>query len=271
VLIAFFVSIVLAILTSIAVLVLEKSKEPRPPEIDDHVVTTMRKFLLTLSDQQLVTGISICISAYVSICSTQLYDFLNGCHFAILSFAVHALTITTLRQQFQHNRGQARVYIRLALVVLNMVLLSPIFLHITYIGGALDPLLEAYPASCLFTRALLRSTTLEGWVIFGLMVFLMVLSCIAVIAYVFLDLDGRRQHWLVRNMPYLSGVLVTLCVIITLCITATRMSRAWLGNLVIDKSANVWGFGQVLPVVMLLLIPLALLELTLPSSRLHEI
>ena len=247
------------------------TEHPRPPVTVDHVVTTMRKFLLTLSDQQLVTGMGICISAYVSICSTQLYDFLNGCHLALLSFAVHVLTITTLRPQFRHNRGRARVHLRLALAGLNVVLLSPIFLHIAFTDSASFSLLQAYPASCLFTGALLGSTTPKGWVIFGLVVCLAVLSCAAVTACVFLDLDGPRRHWpVVRTMPYLSGVLVTICVIVALCMTSVRVSGVWLRNLVIDGSANVWGFGQILPVSMLLLAPLALVELKLPGW-LHEI
>ena len=229
----------------------------------DQVVASLRKFLLTLSDQQLVTGIGICIAAYVSICSTQLHDFLNGCHLALLSFAVHALTMTTLQPQFRRNRGRARFYLRLVLAGVNVVLLSPIFFHTAFTrGGAFNESLEVYPASCIFTGSLLENITPGGWAIFGAIVCLIVLTCAAVVAHVFLDVDGRKRRWrLVRILPYLSAGLVGVCVLLALCVTAMRISGISLGDLSTEGTANVWGFGQILPVALLLLTPLALLEM----------
>jgi hypothetical protein len=276
---------VLAIFISIDVLLLENSKSARKKlhwllclTINrnrirrnrvsvDRVVAAQRKFLLTLSDQQLVTGIGICVAAYVSICSTQLHDFLNGCHLALLSFAVHALTVLTLRPQFRQSRGRA--YLRLALAGVNVVLLSPILFHIalTTASGAFDSSLEAYPACCLFNGAFLPLTTTKGWVIFGLVVLLVALAIATVLVYVFVDREGLRGRGLVvRILPYLAGSLIGVCVIFAVCVTTERLAGLTLKNLVVQGSANVWGFGQILPIAMLLLMPLALLEMELPRG-----
>lgn len=62
------------------------------------IVNTLKKLILFLSDQQLVTGIALLATAQVKICDISKYHYETTLVLATISCAVHSKTIIVLRK-----------------------------------------------------------------------------------------------------------------------------------------------------------------------------
>lgn len=81
----------------------------RPPnkeeDLDeDQRREALKKFTLTLSDQQLVTGIAILVACFANWCRTSVYELNIVVFLAWFSSATHLATLDVLRDYFQRNR-----------------------------------------------------------------------------------------------------------------------------------------------------------------------
>jgi len=85
------------------------------------VRSVLEKFVLSLSDQQLVTGIAILSAGWIRHTQEKLYHFAMILDLAWMSSNTHLLTLTVLHDYFvQHHDIR---YWRLALMACNFVML----------------------------------------------------------------------------------------------------------------------------------------------------
>ena len=70
---------------------------------EDQRREALKKFILTLSDQQLVTGIAILMACFANWCRTSVYELNIVVSLAWFSSATHLATLDVLRDYFQHN------------------------------------------------------------------------------------------------------------------------------------------------------------------------
>lgn len=94
----------------------------RNPYVDRRRRKSLEKLVLTLSDQQLVTGPAMIVAALVQHCQLSCYEFQVVSSVAYLAATTHLATLTILRQYFRENK-RARD-LRAIGMSLNLVLLS---------------------------------------------------------------------------------------------------------------------------------------------------
>ena len=80
-----------------------------PPDEDNKLNDTQRRkalknFVLTLSDQQLVTGNAILLACFANWCRTSIYELTVVVSLAWFSLAIHLATLIVLQEYFQQNR-----------------------------------------------------------------------------------------------------------------------------------------------------------------------
>ncbi|CZR61590.1 uncharacterized protein PAC_11487 [Phialocephala subalpina] len=92
------------------------------PFVDHRRRKSLEKIVLTLSDQQLVTGPAMIVAALVQHCQLSCYEFQVVSSVAYLAATTHLTTLTILRQYFRENK-RARD-LRAIGMSLNLVLLS---------------------------------------------------------------------------------------------------------------------------------------------------
>ena len=63
----------------------------------------LERFILALSDQQLVTGLSVLLAGYIKHCDISVYSFQITTALAWFSCTTHLATLTVLRQYFNNN------------------------------------------------------------------------------------------------------------------------------------------------------------------------
>lgn len=229
--------------------------------VREKITKTLRRFLLSLSDQQLITGIAICMAAYVSICNTQIYHFVTACHMALLAFLVHTLTLVTLRRQFHDNLPYWGLRLRIALIYCNVLLLSPSFLFIPVVQAfEFEVPLEARPAFCLLNGSLVGRGSVNGWIAFGFCGLGLALCCVFLPWYIFFKIAAERRR-LKRFLTWMTAFLVLLSIFATLTFIIERAFGSRQGHLAFEGDDDTWSFGQILPVALLLLTPLYLLEM----------
>jgi hypothetical protein len=91
------------------------------PEADSQRRRGLNAFILTLSDQQLVTGLAMMVAALAQRCQLSCYEFQIVSSLAFLSSTTHLASLAVLREYFQSNK-QVR-NIRVLGMVINLVLL----------------------------------------------------------------------------------------------------------------------------------------------------
>lgn len=91
---------------------------------DEDALSSYQSFILGLSDQSLVTGISSLIALYAQMCNgLSLFSFQVGISLAIFCASTHFNTFAALRIYFNHNRKQAMT--RVCFLVIFLMLALP--------------------------------------------------------------------------------------------------------------------------------------------------
>ncbi|MCJ1383547.1 hypothetical protein MMC17_006661 [Xylographa soralifera] len=104
----------------------------RPPNEKDDLDEDQRrealkKFILTLSDQQLVTGIAILVACFANWCRTSVYELNMVVSLAWFSSATHLATLDVLQDYFQHNRV-VRNWRMIGMVAIVLLLIAGLLL-----------------------------------------------------------------------------------------------------------------------------------------------
>ncbi len=104
----------------------EASTAPNVSEARQRRRKGLERFLLGLSDQQLVTGLSVLTTGYMQRCSMTLYHFNIVAALAWFSSAVHLATLGTLREYFIENPSVRNWRVAGMIGVLGMLLCAQI-------------------------------------------------------------------------------------------------------------------------------------------------
>lgn len=104
----------------------------RPPNKEDDLDEGQRrealqKFILTLSNQQLVVGIAILLACFVNWCKTSVYELTMVVSLAWFSSSTHLATLDVLRIYFQRNHV-VRNWRMIGIVVLLQLLIAGLLL-----------------------------------------------------------------------------------------------------------------------------------------------
>ena len=104
----------------------------KPPNEKDHLDENqqreaLKKFILTLSDQQLVTGIAILVACFANWCRTSVYELNVVVALAWFSSATHLATLDVLQDYFQHNRV-VRNWRMIGMVTIVLLLIAGLLL-----------------------------------------------------------------------------------------------------------------------------------------------
>ncbi len=79
------------------------------------------KFIISMSDQQLVTGLAILVALYIKSCSVSVYSFEIALSLAYFSCSIHISTLTVLRRYLQKYKTLA--FVRVVLMVTLAIML----------------------------------------------------------------------------------------------------------------------------------------------------
>jgi hypothetical protein len=217
----------------------------------------LKRFLSSLSDQHLITGIAICLAVYIPICQIQVWHFFVGSHLAYLSLIVHLLTLHTLREHISNSLSKWRCRLRMFFILVNIALMSPSLYHIPIgVKSSWDVPPGVFPAMCLFSGAFHDSITAGGWVVFGIFISFLALLFTSVAFYILMDFGGnyRLRRWMAR----ISGAFIALFLMLVIATSAYEAGSQRGSH---PHSSNDWTFGQILPAVMLFLAPLSAWEM----------
>ena len=80
-------------------------------------------FLLSLSDQQLITGLAILVALYAKTCSISVFSFQVAVSLAYFSCCIHISTLTVLRDYFMKKQNRLLRNIRIAVMILLATIL----------------------------------------------------------------------------------------------------------------------------------------------------
>ena len=132
-----------------------RSKAPKParkPFTREQRAAALARFILALSDQQLVTGLAILIGAIANWCRITLYEFQMATCLAWFSMTTHLLTLDILKGYFIRHRTLR--HWRVVGVVLNLLLLifAVIVLNISWLENRGAAAL-VNPVQCVFNFA----------------------------------------------------------------------------------------------------------------------
>ncbi len=129
------------------------------------------KFILALSDQQLVTGLAVLIAGFVSPCSMSIYHFNIIAALGWFSSTTHLSTLAVLRIYFiEHPRLR-----NWRVVAMLFVLMLLIIARVVTLASTLD---NSLPVRCAFTHGSSRDLgLLPGIFMFGIMIFLGTTYC----------------------------------------------------------------------------------------------
>ncbi|KFY14274.1 hypothetical protein V491_06106 [Pseudogymnoascus sp. VKM F-3775] len=105
----------------------------------------LKKFVLTLSDQQLVTGVAILVAGFANWCTMSVYELNMVIALAWFSSATHLATLDVLRGYFQQNRV-VRNWRMIGMVTIVLLLIAGLLLTGFYTNNFL---LASAPLPCL--------------------------------------------------------------------------------------------------------------------------
>jgi hypothetical protein len=110
---------------------------------EDQRREALKKFVLTLSDQQLVTGIAILVACFANWCRTSVYELNMVVSLAWFSSATHLATLDVLQDYFQRNRV-VRNWRMIGMVAIVLLLITGLLLTGFYSNNNLSA-----PLPCL--------------------------------------------------------------------------------------------------------------------------
>jgi hypothetical protein len=103
-------------------------------EYEERKRSAMESFMLSLSDQQLVTGIAVVIAAFSRRCQISYVSFGIATQLAWCSCITHLVTLASLRTYLDENRRTKRL--RMALVTIMFVLLLGMVIYLSSVFPA---------------------------------------------------------------------------------------------------------------------------------------
>ena len=262
-------------------------------------IKVLDRLILGLSDQQLISGISIMIIGYIKLCSIATYHVYVIQSLAMFSSSAHLASVTSLRRYFQDHPAVARI--RIVCMLVFALLLSATLLMLgtgvpknigigapNNVGnGSSRSLGTQCPMLCYLDHQ--RHFTVDQSL--GIvMVLLLVLSYWSALAYVFPNANVVFTTWL------LTRPLITVEALLqaipggnhghqfherfmhsklwfpSLYVTFSCQSSWWLISFIFsiviratkrpatDGSEEGWGFGQILALLMMALPLLSAIE-----------
>jgi hypothetical protein len=110
---------------------------------EDQRREALRQFVLTLSDQQLVTGIAILVAGFGNWCGMSFYELSMVVALAWFSSATHLATLDVLQDYFQRNRV-VRNWRMTGMVTIVLLLIAGLL-----ISGLYTPISPSSPLPCL--------------------------------------------------------------------------------------------------------------------------
>jgi hypothetical protein len=125
---------------------------PHEPFTREQRASAVARFLLALSDQQLVTGLAILIGAVANRCKITLYEFEMATYLAWFSATTHLVTLDVLKGYLVQHRLLR--HCRVAGIVLNFLflILAIIVLNISTLEST-GAAAMVNPVQCVFTFA----------------------------------------------------------------------------------------------------------------------
>jgi hypothetical protein len=217
----------------------------------------LRKNLLAFSDQQLITGIGVQISAYIKICDISLYHLRIIACLGLLSTVTHFLTLILLREYFA-NRTSLR-NLRIAFMAINFILM--VNMIVVYLAYNHHTLGLTSPAMCFYRpggRNRAVGTIMAS--IFGALGVLLSLgaACFTLTARHMNTVLSFAATWII-----LPAYIITVLVITPIGLSGAQAitSNKTLVPINPGGSEKEWGFGQILPLLLLLLPLLTALEI----------
>ncbi|RKF60796.1 hypothetical protein OnM2_047057 [Erysiphe neolycopersici] len=207
-----------------------------------------RRMLLSLSDQQIITGIALMILGLIHIRDLSYHHFFILWMFSLLSTVTHVSTILALGNEIK--RDWVRRWLRQAVISINF-LLSFSYCAIIFKASGEDLFNE--DETWISIVYLLNSSHDIPWtdteasrvIIVGLQIMMLIIS----VFYLRVHIRGKKRIFLVKSICLLFFTLEGAIV------TRSMMLEATDRNSLLNKEEeeDFGNFGQVLPVLLLIL------------------
>lgn len=168
----------------------EASTAPNVSEARQRRRKGLERFLLGLSDQQLVTGLSVLTTGYMQRCSITLYHFNIVAALAWFSSAVHLATLGTLREYFIENLSVRNWRVAGMIGVLGMLLCAQIA---AYSGNDYSLPLQCVLEAPLYVDSSQLLSVALIWF------FLLTLYMRRIVRLFSVDPDWSLSDWIVRS------------------------------------------------------------------------
>lgn len=268
----------LAVIFGFVVIILEQYREwserkhrdsfstERISPLTSYLFNVCKKILLGLSDTQLLTGLGMQLAVLFIHCGITIYHFWIAINLAYLSTITHLLTMVALKSYFIEHRMSS--ILRLFLIVFNVGLFcyaAFILDGLSYANNFLDgtQLLACYYQG---NRPSLKNPSFAGhW--FTIIVIVIIVHAI-ILWHVFIHVEKEQntrswwKRWLSRLTIFLVGGYMILAFVATVPVLGDTeaMGSPSKVNITMDNthgSERDWGFGQILPILLLALPVLA--------------
>lgn len=216
----------------------------------------LRKNLLGLSDTQLITGLAVQTAAILKHCEFSIYHFQLVAEMAFLSTATHLLTLVALRDYFVKNRRTSIV--RMVFMLANIGLLG----YVSYVAYSysLTGLSASRSLACFYQgqRPRLKAAFFGRW---GAFLVGVILGHISIILEMYLmepwseskDSGQKKYSWWSQFRHWALALTYAGYGLIYAGIKLHGTQAMGKASVQISGSEKEWGFGQLLPVLLLAL------------------
>ncbi|EKD13622.1 uncharacterized protein L3040_005110 [Drepanopeziza brunnea f. sp. 'multigermtubi'] len=247
VLLSFIITAALSLVLSLVIVAHEKHGHSS--------VKTIRKLLLSLSDQQILTGIGIQSIALAKMTTMVPYHFFIVWMLSLLSTATHVGTLLALVNDFK--RDWVLRWLRQVLMFVNLLLsiVSGIFILMSVMKDVPPTL----PIACVWEVESTGTPSNAGTSIAGTIAVIVGQLVFFVVGVWYLHVKNRA--WL--KSIQLGGLLVLSIIGMFAAIRVIMISQAF-GNPSVplrDMGEKIWDFGQLLPLLLLLLPLVSMIEI----------
>jgi hypothetical protein len=249
------------------------------PQTKAFWIRVLDRFILSLSDQQLVTGVSILLIGFFKVPHISTYHFLLITNLGMFSCSAHLASVIILRRYFHEHPSVAKARIFLMLFFAFALIIAMIMAKDITLGTSGSLTLQC-PLRCTIVIVPLE------WAFFLTLVLLLLASYYSALAYVFPNGRIVFTTWLItkpavllermmRSRSFHERVMhwrpffptLVIAFILQLCWWAISFAlslairlRVFSKRLVIG-SENTWSFGQILAVLLIVLPFLNALEI----------
>ena len=143
----------------------------------------LERFVLALSDQQIVTGLAIFITGYSARCTISTYHFFIVTALGWFSFTTHLSTLTLLKPHFRNAPVQKFLRLLAIIATCIMLFIGLLVLYTTLPFGT--------PARCRFSHILLHGTKTLNYVVAVLLFSVLSITFVSKALRFSLKSDGR--------------------------------------------------------------------------------